>query len=156
MDECHYGQAPYSVLGIYQEKWIRPRGSYSVKLSPWKRQITVTVRVDGYHSWHQQLLQPCLKLTFPDFSYPSFPDFHPTSLAIPFRSPVFPFVHPVLFIQVFLRSVSLAHSSLILHAFSRQAYLHQWFQPTPHLKKPWSMFQVQVLIPFWKSHLTFR
>lgn len=74
-----------------------------------------------------------LELTVLGFLYPSFSGFHPASLVIPFRSPVYPFVQSVLLILVILRP--LAYFSLTLHAFSGQSYLHQWFQPTPPLRE---------------------
>ena len=140
MDECHYGQAPHSVLGI--QKWIRPRGSFSVKLPPWQRQITATVWVDGYHSWHQGLLQPCQNLPF--LVSHIHQSMNP-SLAIPLRSPVYPFVQPVLLIQVFLSSVSSA-PSLQFYMFSLGSLIHiSVFNQLLHLEKPHSMFQVQLL-----------
>ena len=153
MDECHYGQAPHSVLGI--QKWIRPRGSFSVKLPPWQRQITATVWVDGYHSWHQGLLQPCQNLPF---LVSHIHQSMNSSLAIPLGSPVYPFVQPVLLIQVFLSSVSSAPFSSILHVFSRQSYPHQCFQPTPPLGK--APFYVSSAAfdsaSFWKNKTTWH
>ena len=98
------------------------------------------------------------KLAFLGFPYPSIPEFHLTSLAIPLRSPVYPFVQPVLLIQVFLSSVSSASFSSILHVFSRQSYPHQCFQPTPPLGK--APFYVSSAAfdsaSFWKNKTTWH
>lgn len=100
------------------------------------------------------------KRAFLGFPYPSIPEFNPSSLAIPLRSPVYPFVQPVLLIQVFLSSVFSAHFSSTRHSFSKQSYLHQCFKPT---SSTWKSPNLCFKCSFWlcsilkkQNHLEFR